>query len=177
MRLTGRHGVAWLAGLLFGFSPFVIARTAGHLSLVSVAPLAAFWLSIDSLRQNGAIPRGRWGRAPAWRGRSTAIRTDLVYCVMLAAIVLTPLSLSIERRAASGSRPLARALGMTAAAAATLAAVIWATGGWTLHGRRPRHLGAWNPQSRRGRDTRRGRLAGRCGTAMAPASPGSAWAA
>ena len=53
MRLTGKHGVSWLAGLLFGFSPFVIARTAGHLSLVSVAPLAAFWLSVDALRRTG----------------------------------------------------------------------------------------------------------------------------
>ena len=131
MRLTGRQGVAWLAGLLFGFSPFVIARTAGHLSLVSVAPLAAFWLSLDSLRKTGRYRAALGaGASLAW-----ALYSDpyyLVYCVMLAAIVLTPLSLFIERRAASGGRPLARALGLTAAAAAALAAVIWTTGGWTL---------------------------------------------
>lgn len=131
MRLTGKHGVSWLAGLLFGFSPFVIARTAGHLSLVSVAPLAAFWLSVDALRRTGRC------RAAVGAGASLAwaLYSDpyyLVYCVMLAAIVLMPLSLSIERRAAAGSRPLVRALGLAAVAAVALAAAIRATGGWTF---------------------------------------------
>ena len=144
--MTGRHGVSWLAGLLFGFSPFVIARTAGHLSLVSVAPLAAFWLSVDSLRRTGRY------RAAVGAGASLAwaLYSDpyyLVYCVMLAAIVLTPLSLSIERRAASGSPPVARALGLTAAAAVALAAAIWTTGGWTftLGGRVISAHGTHNP--------------------------------
>jgi hypothetical protein len=131
LRLTGRHGVSWLAGVLFGFSPFVIARTAGHLSLVSVAPLAAFWLSIDSLRRTGRY------RAAVGAGASLAwaLYSDpyyLVYCAMLAAVVLTPLSLSVERRADAGNRRIARALGLTAALAAALAGVIWATGGWTV---------------------------------------------
>jgi hypothetical protein len=131
MRLTGKHAVSWLAGLLFGFSPFVIARTAGHLSLVSVAPLAAFWLSLDSLRRTGRDRAAMGaGASLAW-----ALYSDpyyLVYCVMLAAIVLMPLSLSVERPAAPGSRPLVRALGLAAVAAAALAAAIRATGGWTF---------------------------------------------
>ena len=130
MRLTGRHGAAWVAGLLFGFSPFVIARTAGHLSLVTVAPLAAFWLSLDSLRTAGRFRAAVGvGASLAW-----ALYSDpyyLVYCVMLAAVQVTPLSLSIERRLASASRPLGRVLGLTAAFAVVVAAVIWATGGWT----------------------------------------------
>jgi hypothetical protein len=131
MRLTGRHGPAWVAGLLFGFSPFVIARTAGHLSLVSVAPLAAFWLSLDALRRTGRY------RAAAAAGASLAwaLYSDpyyLVYCVMMAAVLVTPLSLSIERRLASASRPLGRVLGLAAAFAVVAAAAIWATGGWTF---------------------------------------------
>ncbi|HSP92028.1 MAG TPA: hypothetical protein VLN08_14025, partial [Vicinamibacterales bacterium] len=113
MRLTGKHAVSWLAGLLFGFSPFVIARTAGHLSLVSVAPLAAFWLSLDSLRRTGR------DRAAVAAGASLAwaLYSDpyyLVYCVMLAIVLLTPVSLSVERAVTSGKRPLSRALGVTA---------------------------------------------------------------
>jgi hypothetical protein len=131
LRLTGRHGVSWIAGLLFGFSPFVIARTAGHLSLVSVAPIAAFWLSIDALRQTGRYRAGvAAGASLAW-----ALYSDpyyLVYCVMLAAVLLAPLSVSIERRATSGRRPLARAFGLTSVLALALAAAIWANGGWSF---------------------------------------------
>jgi len=131
MRLTGRHGVAWVAGLLFGFSPFVIARTAGHLSLVTVAPLAAFWLSIDALRATGRHRAALGaGASLAW-----ALYSDpyyLVYCAMLAAVMVTPLAVSIERRPASASRAWRRALGLSAALAAGVAAVIWATGGRTF---------------------------------------------
>jgi hypothetical protein len=130
-RLTGRQSVAWLAGLLFGFSPFVMARTAGHLSLASVAPLAAFWLSLDSLRQTG---RSRWalgaGSSLAW-----ALYSDpyyLVYCVMLAAVMVAPLSISVERRPASASRAVRSVLGLSAVLAAGVAAAIWATGGGTI---------------------------------------------
>lgn len=131
MRLTGRHGVAWIAGLLFGFSPFVIARTAGHLSLVTVAPLAAFWLSLDALRATGRYRAALGvGASLAW-----ALYSDpyyLVYCVMLAAVLLTPVSAAVERRLAPGSRRLQSLLGVTAAFAAVAAAAIWATGGWTF---------------------------------------------
>ena len=38
---------AWIAGLVFGFAPFVIARSLGHFSLVQAAPLPIFaWLLI-----------------------------------------------------------------------------------------------------------------------------------
>ncbi|HSP91632.1 MAG TPA: hypothetical protein VLN08_12020 [Vicinamibacterales bacterium] len=131
LRLTGRHDVSWAAGLLFGFSPFVIARTAGHLSLVAVAPLAAFWLSVDALRSTGRY------RAAVGAGASLAwaLYSDpyyLVYCVMLAAIVLSPLSMSCERRAAPGMGGPARLAGLAAGAAAVLAGAIWVTGGWTF---------------------------------------------
>ncbi|MFO7694301.1 MAG: hypothetical protein R6V57_14525 [Vicinamibacterales bacterium] len=131
LRLTGRQDVSWVAGLLFGFSPFVIARTAGHLSLVAVAPLAAFWLSVDALRSTGRY------RAAVGAGASLAwaLYSDpyyLVYCVMLAAIVLTPLSVSRERRTASLTGGPARLAGLAAMAAAALAGAIWVTGGWTF---------------------------------------------
>ena len=130
-RLAAREDVAWLAGLLFGFSPFVIARTAGHLSLVSVAPLAAFWLSLESLRQTGRHRSAvAAGASLAW-----ALYCDpyyLVYCVMLAAVMLTPVSIALERRPATAWRVLRHALGLSAALAAVVAAVIAAGGGGTF---------------------------------------------
>jgi hypothetical protein len=130
MRLTGRHGVSWLGGLLFGFSPFVTARTAGHLSLVAVAPLAAFWLSFDSLRRSGRDRAAiATGASLAW-----ALYSDpyyLVYCVMLAAVLFTPVSLALERQLKSERRWPGCLFGLVAAFAAVTAAAIWATGGWT----------------------------------------------
>ena len=130
-RITSRDGVAWLAGLLFGFSPFVIARTAGHLSLVTVAPLAAFWLSLDRLRETG---RSRWalalGASLAW-----ALYSDpyyLVYCAMLGAAMLAPFSIAVQAGAPAGRRRLAAALGLTAFAFVLLAAVVAITGGWSV---------------------------------------------
>ncbi len=131
LRLTGRPGVSWAAGLLFGFSPFVVARTAGHLSLVSVAPLAAFWLSLDALQRNGR------SRAAAAVGISLAwaLYSDpyyLVYCVMLGAVLLAPVSLSTDRQRGARTPPLARAFAVLAAASVALAGAVWATGGWTM---------------------------------------------
>ena len=131
LRLTGRPGVSWAAGLLFGFSPFVVARTAGHLSLASVAPLAAFWLSLDALQRGG---RSRAAAAVAI-SLAWALYSDpyyLVYCVMLGAVLLAPVSLSTTRRGAAGTPPVARAFAVLAAVSGALAGAIWATGGWTF---------------------------------------------
>ena len=42
--VVGRTGEAWLAGLLFGFSPVLIARATAHFSLAAAAPLPIFLL-------------------------------------------------------------------------------------------------------------------------------------
>jgi hypothetical protein len=42
--VIGRAGEAWLAGLLFAYSPFFAARSTAHFSLVAAAPLPVFLL-------------------------------------------------------------------------------------------------------------------------------------
>lgn len=97
-RLTGRRGVSWVAGLVFGFSPFVIARSTGHLSLVAVAPLAVFWLCLDSWRSSGRLrPALCAGLTLAW-----ALYTDVyyaIYCVLIGVLFLLPVTVRGGRRA------------------------------------------------------------------------------
>ena len=41
-RITGRVAESWLAGFAFACSPFIIARSTSHFSLVAAAPLPVF---------------------------------------------------------------------------------------------------------------------------------------
>lgn len=130
-RITGSRPASWLGGLLFGFSPFVIARTTGHLSLVAVAPLAVFWLSLDSWRRSGS-----W-RAAVWTGLSFAwaLLTDpyfAVYCTVLAALFVMPLAVERRQRASGAWRWMARVLTVFAVSAAAFAVAIAVSGGWTV---------------------------------------------
>ena len=51
--VTRGTGEAWLAGLLFGFSPGLIARSTAHFSLVQAAPLPIFLLLLRRVEQRG----------------------------------------------------------------------------------------------------------------------------
>jgi hypothetical protein len=130
-RITGSHAASWLGGLLFGFSPFVVARTTGHLSLVAVAPLAVFWLSLDSWRRSGSRRAAACtGLAFAW-----ALFTDpyfAVYCTMLAALFVAPLAVERRARTSAAWPRLARTLTVCAVSAAAVAVVIAVSGGWTV---------------------------------------------
>ena len=48
-RLTGDTAAAWVAGLAFGFSPFMSARATEHFSLVQTAPLPIFVMLLERL--------------------------------------------------------------------------------------------------------------------------------
>ena len=130
-RITGARAASWLGGLLFGFSPFVMARATGHLSLVAVAPLAVFWLCLDSWRRSGSWRAAMGtGLAFAW-----ALFTDpyfAVYCVVLAALFVAPLTVQRQPRVSTAWSRGARALTLCAVASATLAVVIAVSGGWTM---------------------------------------------
>ena len=51
--VTRATGESWLAGLLFGFSPVLIARSTAHFSLVQAAPLPIFLLLLRRLERRG----------------------------------------------------------------------------------------------------------------------------
>ncbi len=82
-RLVPDVWVAWLAGALFGFSPYLIARSTGHFSLVAAAPLPLFVLTILKLEDTRQL---RWSVA-AGVVLAAALYCDpyyAVYCAMLA---------------------------------------------------------------------------------------------
>ncbi|MQA30409.1 MAG: hypothetical protein GEU82_11330 [Luteitalea sp.] len=96
-RLTGGDAtVAWLAGVLFAWSPILVTRGMGHFSLVAAAPLPIFLLLLLRLREAATtrIAIGL-GLTVAW-----ATACDVyygVYCLMLIGTYLTMLKVGFVR--------------------------------------------------------------------------------
>jgi hypothetical protein len=127
-RATGDTAGAWLAGLLFGFSPYMSARTSEHFSLVQTAPLVLFALLLDRLRTRPAI-----GTALA-AGATVAVAYlcdpyYAVYCVLMAAFSIACSAIVIHEPnpAAEIPRRMRRAADALIAVLALL--VIWIAAG------------------------------------------------
>ena len=96
-------GEAWLAGVMFAWSPMLVTRGAGHFSLVAAAPLPLFVLLLIRAHQYGRLSDA------AWLGLMVALAfgADVyyaVYCVLLATAYLAWHAVHIERRSDDGSR-------------------------------------------------------------------------
>lgn len=123
---------AWLAGLLFAWSPMLVTRGAGHFSLVAAAPLPLFMLLL--LRAD----RHRRLRDTAWLGLMIAVAywSDVyyaVYCVMLAAAYIGWRSIQMKRRPAlPGRQTLWRVVDAMILCVAGLVLAIAITGGWLI---------------------------------------------
>lgn len=94
-RVVSDDGAAWVAGLLFGFSPFMSARATEHFSLVQAAPLPIFALLLARLY---TVPSTRtaaaMGAVVAWAFLSDPYYA--VYCLLLAAFAAVYSVVSIE---------------------------------------------------------------------------------
>lgn len=105
---TGDTVAAWLGGLLFGFSPFMSARSAEHFSLTLAAPLPIFgWLMFRMYSQPSMALACAAGATVAW-----AFLCDVyyaVYCLFIAAFMAGYTLISVETRPAAVRRvwPLA----------------------------------------------------------------------
>lgn len=103
-RVTNTWAEAWLAGLLFAFSPALVARGTAHFSLAAAAPLPVFVLLLmrtcESLRYRDAIAAGA---AVAWAAFCDAYYA--VYCVMLGTAYLVGRAVSVRRSVAEAPRP------------------------------------------------------------------------
>ncbi|HUE89824.1 MAG TPA: hypothetical protein VMO26_27415 [Vicinamibacterales bacterium] len=76
---------AWLAGFAFAWCPALVARSAGHFSLVAAAPLAAFILClINADRSRRSRDAALAGLCMAWAGFSDPYYA--VYCLIIAAV-------------------------------------------------------------------------------------------
>ena len=107
--VVGRAPEAWLAGLLFGFCPVLMARATAHFSLAAAAPLPLFVLA---LRRAERDRDGRFaalaGAAAAWAAMWDAYYG--IFCLLIAAgylggryvvlprVELTPRAHRVRRR-------------------------------------------------------------------------------
>jgi hypothetical protein len=132
-RLCRSNAAAWLAGLLFAWSPAIVARGEGHLSLVNVAALPAFVLAFDRWWRR----RQFWDAFVAGIVVAWAVISDPyygVYCVVLAvgSIAANCVRISRSDTRSRSSEVAIRALDTgTVVAAVTTFAIVW-TGGFQI---------------------------------------------
>jgi hypothetical protein len=93
----GDDVAAWLAGLVFGFSPFMSARATGHFSLLWAAPLPIFALLLHRISERPTLGRAAAaGGVVAW-----AFLCDpyyAVYCLMMKAFMVGHSVLTFEQK-------------------------------------------------------------------------------
>src|SRR6478736_3798361 len=94
---------AWLAGLVFAWSPAMVARTTGHFSLAAAAALPAFlWALLRAERSHSARDAALVGLCVAWAALSDAYFG--IYCLMIG-VLYVGVSLVRVTRTAQVARP------------------------------------------------------------------------
>jgi hypothetical protein len=136
-QVTGAWAEAWLAGVLFAWSPILVTRGGAHFSLVAAAPLALFMLLLirtaDRQRLRDALALGL---TCAWAASTDAYYA--VYCLMLAGLFMLARVTTIRRRpAAAGPRAVPWTLDVLLFCVGGLVLSMLISGGWqiTLLGR------------------------------------------
>ena len=95
---------AWLAGLAFGWSPAMVARTTGHFSLAAAAALPAFlWCLVNAERSRSARDAALVGVCMAWAALSDAYFG--IYCLIIGTLYVGASWLRVTRRAKPAPRP------------------------------------------------------------------------
>jgi hypothetical protein len=95
---------AFLAGVLFAWSPVLVARSTGHFSLAAAAPLPAFiWALIHAEKHRTAGSAALVGLCMAWAALCDAYFG--VYCVMIAVIYVATVAIRVTRAPAPATRP------------------------------------------------------------------------
>jgi hypothetical protein len=94
---------AWLAGLAFGWSPVMVARTTGHFSIAAAAALPAFlWCLVNAERSRSTRDAALVGVCMAWAALSDAYFG--IYCLIIGTIYVGASWLRVTRTAAPVSR-------------------------------------------------------------------------
>ena len=96
-RVVGSTPEAWLAGLLFGFSPVLVARSTEHFSLVAAAPLPIFVLCLIRLEEKPTTLNAvAAGATIAWA--ATCDPYFAIYCLLIAACYAAVRMIRVHRR-------------------------------------------------------------------------------
>ena len=100
---TATRWEAWLAGLVFAWSPAMIARSTGHFSIAAAAALPAFiWALVNAERDRSLRNAMLVGICMAWAALSDAYFG--IYCVMIAFLYAATSVLRISRSPAATPR-------------------------------------------------------------------------
>ena len=95
---------AWLAGLLFAWSPAMVARTTGHFSLVAAAALPGFvWCLVNAEKSRRPRDAALVGLCMAWAALSDAYYG--VYCLMIAVLYVGIQLFRVTRALKGSARP------------------------------------------------------------------------
>jgi hypothetical protein len=134
-QVVGRTGEAWLAGLMFGFSPFLVARSEGHFSLVAAAPLPIFVLVLRRLAQRLDLRDAALaGAVVAW-----ACMCDVyygIYCVLIALCYSAVRYVRVERQPRlAPDAHMRRVIDGVILCLAAIVAIVVTTGGGELRWR------------------------------------------
>jgi hypothetical protein len=127
-----RDAEAWLAGLLFAWSPILMARSTEHFSLASAVPLPLFLLAIRQVERSGQ--RGWAAIAGAIAGWASLFDPYYgVFCIVIAAAYFVARSAGVEWSGAPPQRTRAATLVDVSIAAVlgVIAVIVW-TGGTEL---------------------------------------------
>lgn len=133
--VVGPSVEAFLAGALFGFSPFLTARGTAHYSLVAAAPLPLFALCLLRVGRGGRWP---WAAAAGltlgWSAYCDPYYA--VFCLLILAAALTSAAFELTRDhnaldppVSARRRALARAFGTCALVSGLVGLAIAASGG------------------------------------------------
>lgn len=127
--VTGADAEAWLAGLLFGWSPILITRGMGHFSLVAAAPLAIFLLLLRRAAKRHAARDALLLGATVWWAASTDVYYA-VYCVVIAFVFTIARIVVLERPTQPTTASIKWALDLLALSVAGLLVAMLVGGGW-----------------------------------------------
>ena len=128
--VTGGTPEAWLAGLLFAWSPTLVTRGGAHFSLVAAAPLAVFLLLLLRAAERQRIRDALALGATCWWAASTDVYYA-VYCLILAALFMMARTLRVERVPREGrSRAVPWTLDVLLFCVAGLVLSMTVSGGW-----------------------------------------------
>ena len=129
-KVTGRSAEAFVGGLLFMWSPFLVTRAAGHFSLVAAAPLPFFVLALyrawETQRLRDAV---LVGLVVVWAAFCDPYYA--VYCLMIGGCFYANRvwQITLVRRPLTELRAAKHALTVAIVAVASLVAIIHVAGG------------------------------------------------